>query len=210
MQISKITAIILALGAIFVSSKANAIDLSSTIPIQLESQLQLAQVNLQDAATYLNQGIKVLEQGDYQQAISYLTKAIQNNPKLVAAYYNRAIARHQLQEYQRAIADFTKVIQINQKDAEAYYNRGVARLSLKDYQTAITDFTKAIQINPKLDIAYYNRGMARGFSRDEAGGMADLQKAVSLYRNQGESIQAQKVVEFIAIVGSKYSRFHRT
>lgn len=150
MEISKITAIMLALGAIFVSSKANATDLPSTIPIKLESKLKLAQVNLEDATKYINQGIKLLEQGDYQEAIAYLTKAIENNPKLVAAYYNRAIARHQLQQYQRAIADFTKVIQINQKDAEAYYNRGVARHQLKHNQGAIADFSTVMKINPAL------------------------------------------------------------
>ena len=150
MQILKITAIFLALGAIIVSSKANATNLSSTTRIQLESKLQLAQANLQNAATYFNSGIKILEQGNYQQAIAYLSKAIENNPKLVAAYYNRAIARHQLQEYQRAIADFTKVIQINQKDAEAYYNRGVARHQLKDNQGAIADFSRIMKINPAL------------------------------------------------------------
>ena len=126
MQVSKLTIIALALGAIVYSSKANATDLASATLIKLESKLQLAQVNLQDAAKYLNQGIKLLEQGDYQTAIDYLSKAIENNPKLVAAYYNRAIARHQLQEYQKAIADFTKGIQFNPSYTEACYNRGVA------------------------------------------------------------------------------------
>ncbi|MGB6296505.1 MAG: tetratricopeptide repeat protein [Rivularia sp. (in: cyanobacteria)] len=120
MQVSKLIIVALALGTIVYSSKANATDLSSTVPIQLEFNLQLAQLNLQDAAIYLNQGIKLLEQGDYQEAIAYFTKAIENNPKLVAAYYNRAIARHQLQEYQRAIANFTKVIKFNPSDAKSY------------------------------------------------------------------------------------------
>lgn len=120
MEVSKLIIVALALGTIVYSSKANATDLSSTVPIKLESKLQLAQVNLQNAAKFLNQGIKLLEQGDYQEAIAYFTKAIENNPKLVAAYYNRAIARHQLQEYQRAIANFTKVIQFNPSDAKSY------------------------------------------------------------------------------------------
>ncbi len=124
MKISKITIIILALGAIVYSSKANATNSSSNTRIKPESNLQLAQA--QNAAKYFNSGIKRLEQGDYQGAIDDFTKAIEINPKLVGAYYNRAIARHQLQNYQRAIADFTKVIQINPKDAKAYKERGYA------------------------------------------------------------------------------------
>ncbi|MGB3652863.1 MAG: tetratricopeptide repeat protein [Rivularia sp. (in: cyanobacteria)] len=126
MKISKITIIILALGAIVIGSKANATNSSSTTRIQLESNLQLAQANSQNATKYFNSGIKRLEQGDYQGAIDDFTSSIEINPTLVAAYYNRAIARHQLQNYQRAIADFTKVIQINPNDVKAYKERGYA------------------------------------------------------------------------------------
>ncbi|WP_414625015.1 tetratricopeptide repeat protein [Calothrix sp. CCY 0018] len=175
MQVSKLTITALALGAIVYSSKANATDLPLTTLINLESKLQLAQTNLQEAAIYFNSGIKLLEQGDYQGAINYFTQAIQINPELVAAYYNRAIARHQLQQYQKAIANFTKVIQINHKITIAYNNWGVAGAELKDYQ---------------LDIAYSNRGISHGLSGDEARGMTDLKKAVSLYRNQGEKAKA--------------------
>ena len=123
----------MALGAIVVSSKANATNLSSTTQIQLESNLQLAQANSQNAAKYFNSGIKRLEQGDYQGAIDDFTKAIEINPTLVAAYYNRAIARHQLQNYQRAIANFTKVIQFNPNDAKAYKERGYVELEVDKF-----------------------------------------------------------------------------
>lgn len=211
MQVSKHTIFLLALGAIICSSQANATDLPSTTWLTQVFNWKLPKANFQDATKYLNRGIKLLEQGDYQRAIALLTKAIQINPELVAAYYNRAIARHYLQDYQRAIADFTKVIEINPNDVKAYNERGYARLGLKDNQGAIADFIQAIEINPQLDIAYYNRAvarrqlkdwkaaitdfthaysnrdMARALSADKQGAIKDLQKVAQLYQKQKTS-----------------------
>ncbi|MGB3652864.1 MAG: tetratricopeptide repeat protein [Rivularia sp. (in: cyanobacteria)] len=144
MQVSKITAM-LALGIIAFSSKANA-NLPSTIELRQESKLQLAQVNLQDAAKYFKSGNKRFEQGDYRGAIADFTQAIQINPNNTQVYYNRGVYRSQLKDYRGAIADYNKAIQINPNYAQAYNNRGVARASLEDKQGTIADFQKAAQL----------------------------------------------------------------
>jgi len=45
-----------------------------------------------DSDELLNQGIALLEEGQYDRAIAYFNKAIELNPRLAEAYSNRGLA----------------------------------------------------------------------------------------------------------------------
>ncbi|MCK5486751.1 MAG: tetratricopeptide repeat protein, partial [Desulfobacterales bacterium] len=61
-----------------------------------------------DSDELLNQGIALLEEGQYDKAISDYNKAIEINPKDAEAYYNRGYAYGEKGEYDKAISDYTK------------------------------------------------------------------------------------------------------
>jgi len=75
-----------------------------------------------DARLYNNRGIAYGEKGQYDQAISEFSKAIQINPNYDKAYNNRGIVYRLKGEYDQAISDFNKAIQINSLEAEGYNN----------------------------------------------------------------------------------------
>ncbi|HUL37796.1 MAG TPA: tetratricopeptide repeat protein [Thermodesulfobacteriota bacterium] len=75
-----------------------------------------------DARFYNNRGIAYGEKGQYDQAISEFSKAIQINPNYDKAYNNRGIVYRLKGEYNQAISDFNKAIQINSLEAEGYNN----------------------------------------------------------------------------------------
>ena len=95
------------------------------------------------ATQYFKQGVEKYEAGNYQEAISDWSKAIEINPQDADLYYNRGVAKGDLEDYQGAIADYTKAIEINPQYAVAYFNRGVARELVNDLEGACRDWRKA-------------------------------------------------------------------
>jgi tetratricopeptide (TPR) repeat protein len=97
--------------------------------------------------------------GEYDQAFSELTKAIEIDPGLARAYVVRGMAYNDNDkgEHDLAIADFTKVIEIEPTNAHAYRYRGVAYRSRGEYDLAIADYSEAIEIDPTIADAYIGR-----------------------------------------------------
>jgi tetratricopeptide (TPR) repeat protein len=103
---------------------------------------------------YNNRGNAYDYKGQYDQAISDYTKAIEINPKYGLAYYNRGIAHNNKGQYDQVISDYTKALEINPKFAEAYNNRGNAYNKKGQYDEAILDYNKAMEINPRDAMPY--------------------------------------------------------
>jgi len=78
--------------------------------------------------------------GQYNEAISEYTKAIELNPKFAMAYVKRAAAYHRKGQYDQAIYDFNKAIELNPEYAKAYSNRGSAYARKGQYDQAISDY----------------------------------------------------------------------
>ena len=58
-----------------------------------------------DAKFYIDRGIAYREKGQYDQAISDYTKALEIDPKSGGAYYNRATAYYFKKEYDKSWKD---------------------------------------------------------------------------------------------------------
>ena len=78
---------------------------------------------------YLNEGLALERQGDYDGAIADFTKAIELNPQLAEPYNNRGTARLHKHDLDGAIADYAKAIELNPQFADAYSNRGLSLYS---------------------------------------------------------------------------------
>jgi len=73
--------------------------------------------------------------GDYAEAQSHYTKAIEKRPKLAEAYINHAASLIYMANYDAAITSLDKAIEIGtEKMPEALYNRAVAYDRLKNYK----------------------------------------------------------------------------
>ena len=104
---------------------------------------QEKQSESRDATAYYNQGRAYGQKGQYDQAISDYSKAIEIDPKFATAYNNRGIAYRQKGQYDQAISDYNKALEINSTDAWAYSSRGVAYYSKKEYDKSWEDIKKA-------------------------------------------------------------------
>jgi tetratricopeptide (TPR) repeat protein len=115
---------------------------------------QQEQTGSMDAEAYNNRGIAYGKKGQFDQAISDLTKALKINPRYARAYYNRGIAYGKKDQYDQAISDYTKALEINPRFAGAYYNRGIAYYYKREYDKSLEDVKKAqnlgYQTSPKF------------------------------------------------------------
>ncbi len=146
-----------------------------------------------ETAIHLFKGTSYANKGQFDQAISDYTNAIEINPKYAEAYYARGIVYYDQGEYDQAISDFTKAIEINPKFAEAYYNRGIVYKNKDQYDQAISDYTKALEINPKYAKAYNNRGFIYLVKlRNKVKGCADWKKACQLGECENYNYAKQK------------------
>lgn len=140
-----------------------------------------------DANNYYNLAIDAIKQGNYEQAINYLTMAIQIDPDFADAYYVRAIVYKDLGDYDQAIADYNKVIDLAPNAVPVYNDRGVTYKKLGKYNQAIADYNKAIELDPDFVLAYINRGVAYIDLEKYDQAITDLNKAIKLDPNNAEA-----------------------
>lgn len=126
------------------------------------------------------EGVGKYQQGDYKEAVKYLTQAIENNPQNAIAYNTRSDAFYRLGDYQKAQADSSKAIKINPQDANAYYDRGFSFYQLGKYLQAIADYNQAIKLDSPNPYPYYGRGLARAKIQDRKGAIQDFNQAIAL------------------------------
>ncbi|MHC4087845.1 MAG: tetratricopeptide repeat protein [Planctomycetota bacterium] len=139
-----------------------------------------------------DEGIEELENGNYNLAITYFTKAVRHEPNLAAAFALRANAYHNIEDYDAAIRDYTEAIRIvkptleelpKEQSAGIYNDRGFAYFMKDDYNRAIADYTKAIQFKQDFADAYINRGEAYVTKQMYDDAIADYNEAIRLDSN---------------------------
>lgn len=87
---------------------------------------------------------KYYDKGDFDKAIEYYRKSLENECYFSAhyAYYNIGLSLSALKKYDEAIEAYKKAIEIFPKDADAYNNMGVVYYNQKKYIDAIQCFKK--------------------------------------------------------------------
>ncbi|MBR6711856.1 MAG: tetratricopeptide repeat protein [Selenomonadaceae bacterium] len=128
----------------------------------------------------LKVGIKFGTSGDFNNAITFYTKAIELNSNNNYAYYLRAVAYKALKKYKQAIEDYNKSIVLNPYNGNAYSGLGDCYRSLKNYDKAIENYNKALKINPKDSLTYTSRGLCYQAIGNYSQAKADFYKSDNL------------------------------
>ena len=100
------------------------------------------------------------QMGDFVDAVSQISKAVELNPTDSAYFLNRGNAYLKLNQYEKAIADFDKSIGLSSDVPEAYLARGTAHHESKNLLQAVADYSLAINLNPECAEAFFNMGHA--------------------------------------------------
>jgi tetratricopeptide (TPR) repeat protein len=113
-----------------------------------------------DPSKNINNGDSAFMSKDYEKAINYFTKAINDDNDSFIAYYKRGLAYLYINQFNLSADDFTRALELDSTSADSYNNRGLAYSYLGDLASAVKDFDKALKIDPKFAQALINRGSA--------------------------------------------------
>ncbi len=129
-------------------------------------------------------GLTLIGQQRYEEAIQAFSTAIEIIPRDYQAYNYRGVAWALMGKYDKALADYNKALEIRPRYAEAYNNRGFARTQQGDLSNALNDYARALEINPFFVDAYNNKAWVLATCADQR------------FRDGGQAVRlAQKAVE---------------
>lgn len=133
------------------------------------------------ASGYLIRGQARLLKGDYELAISDLSRVIGIDPRNVEALARRAVIRSFQQDYSGAISDAELAVIVAPRNSLSYWSRASVRESSGDWEGAIRDYGEMIANNPRDFRAYAARAVAKTKvpSASLADAQADAERALS-------------------------------
>ena len=98
-------------------------------------------------------GIESLNNGKYEEAVTHLNKAVEEEYNIGDALRGIGIAKWELQDYKGAVEAFRQALDNGAKETSALYNlMGACMLKLED---------------PESAVSYYEKGIAVGYGAGE-------------------------------------------
>jgi tetratricopeptide (TPR) repeat protein len=129
---------------------------------------------------------------EMDQAIAYLDKALQADPKFGVGLAMRGVAWSEKGETARAQADFDEAVRVDPKNPEVFQKRAVFLWNSRELDKALADLDEAIRLLPH-PIMFSSRALIWRDKGDLDRALADDNRAISLdpkfagaYANRGE------------------------
>ncbi len=123
------------------------------------------------ANEYYDFGRSKINDGNYDEAVDFLTRAIETDPEFESARVLRGEAFINLSEYERAIKDYDHVINsintIDGSSAGIFMHRGIAKTENRDFDSAELDLNMAIELDPLFADAYFARSRLKFLTRKD-------------------------------------------
>ena len=152
---------------------------------------------------YVDMAEDSLTRQKYDEAITYLTKAMELDPqnteyyntRLAEAYHGRGVNYYEYStDREKAIADYTKAIELDPTNTDYYlsrafvydewayyyYDHGHSSEQRDCTNKAIADYTKVIELEPGVANYYYFRGRCYADNDDYATAITDYSRAIEL------------------------------
>jgi len=131
------------------------------------------------AVDYLDEGARLLESGNLEEAIATYRRAIELNPDLSWSYHNLGEALAKLGKLEEAIAAFRCAIELNPDFSWSYHHLGDALDRQEQWEEAVVAFRRAIELNPEHFGSYV--GLGQSLAK-----LGQLDEAIVAYRRASE------------------------
>lgn len=141
---------------------------------------------------YYEQGLALMDEGDFEQAIQMFDNAIKLSLGDIAEIYVvRGEAYAYLGKWKEAEKSINDALRLQPYLATAYNERGNVRRFLQKFDDAINDYTMAINIDPTYYEAYYNRALAYEEKRQLPEAENDLTRTLALNPTISQAYEAR-------------------
>ena len=114
--------------------------------------------------------------GEYDKAIDYYNRAIDQDQDYAEAYYERGQAKHHNEQYSLAVSDFDKFISLNSNHVEAHCYRAEAKFGRGDSDGAREDLETALLLTEESgdsSLIGYIEGLLNDIDEVSVGGSQD-------------------------------------
>jgi tetratricopeptide (TPR) repeat protein len=123
--------------------------------------------------------------GEYTEAISDISRAIQLNPNSQIYFEFRGTVKAILKDYAAGVKDLDSALSVGPPSYELLVKRASALAVVDRYSDSLKDCDTAIAMSPSSAEAYAVRGLSYYFMHNHQRALADCQKALSL--NPGDA-----------------------
>ncbi len=154
----------------------------------------------QDYKFYLDEGIKLTNQGQFQDALKSLEKALDLNSDNALIHFSKAVVYHNLNQLRAAYENYSNAIKIDEKMIDAYYNRAQTILAFEtktedELREALSDLLKAVELDEKFIDAYYYAATVKKKLEDYEGAIELLDKVLEIEPKAPYSRALKKLIE---------------
>lgn len=126
-------------------------------------------------------GQALMFQGEFEEAMYFLDKAIELRPTLATAYSHRALVRVSLQDPDGALRDARQALRLDDGLVDPYIVIGRVSASNGDAAEALASFDRAVEIAPDDGGVYWWRGRFwRDVVQDFQLALSDFNRAIEL------------------------------
>ncbi|MEG4054325.1 MULTISPECIES: tetratricopeptide repeat protein [unclassified Microcoleus] len=131
------------------------------------------------AVDYLDEGDRLVESGNLEEAIAAYRRAIELNPDHSWSHHNVGEALGKLGQFEEAIASYRRAIELNPDFSWSYHHLGDALERRQQWEEAVVVFRKAIELNAD----HFGSYVGLGKSLEKLG---QLDEAIAAYRRASE------------------------
>ncbi|XP_044070439.1 tetratricopeptide repeat protein 31 isoform X2 [Siniperca chuatsi] len=105
------------------------------------------------SASLTEKGIKLVQEGQYAQAVNMFTEAIKCDPKDYRFFGNRSYCYYCLEQYPQALADAERSIQLAPDWPKGHFRKGSALMGMKRYSEAEKGMEQVLKLDKDCEEA---------------------------------------------------------
>ncbi len=143
-------------------------------------ELEIQEVNPEDAGEWFNLGLQQADAGKMEEAIASWDRVLALKPELDAVWHNRGAGLAQLGKFEEAIASFDKALELQPNSPQSWHDKGLALYQLKRWEQAIDSWDKLLEFSPDDYQTWYNRGCVLETIGKKEEALISYQKALEI------------------------------
>ena len=136
---------------------------------------------------HLQNGVLLLNNGEFEKALEELTKYIDSNPQEIKGFYHRGITYRKLDLFNNSLRDFNSALKLKEEDPDLLCDRAITHYHMGNKKAALLDMDLAASIEPNNAFRYSSRAFIKGKFGDVKGAISDYEKAISFDPNDAVS-----------------------